>query len=124
MKPPATVNVQERTNGAYEATLLDEDGVAISLASIDSITLTLIDEDSGDVVNGRSAQNVLNANGGTMHATSGLFRWEWSPADTAIVGSAPPGDPERHLATFTVTAGGTQDHREVVLVITNLRSVT
>ena len=125
MTAPATVDVQERTSGAYEATLLDEDDAAIAAASIDSITLTLIETRSGDVVNSRSAQSVLNANGGTMHATSGLFRWEWEPEDTAILGSTPNSDIERHLATITVTwdSGTKQQHREVLLRIKNLRSV-
>lgn len=119
------LEINEESYGVVTTTLVDEDSVAIASADIDAITVTLIAERSGDVINSRSAQDVFNANNCTMHATSGLFTWNVQTADTEIVDNTKIGEIEPHLATFTVTWDTTKKmHFEILLKVKNLRSVT
>lgn len=76
--------LNELTSASYTATLQDTDGNAIPVAAIVTAQLTLTDVDTGEVVNGRDAQNILNANNVTIHATSGLLTWSIQPADNAV----------------------------------------
>lgn len=87
--------------GRMTGTLKDAAGVAIAKASVSSITVTLTDAGSGSVVNSRNGQNVLDANGGTLDATSGAFAWTITSSDTTLVDAN--GDSEEHTADFTVT---------------------
>lgn len=122
---PLVVDCNEKTTLQYTTTLKDETETVIPSASINSITLTIIEEDSGDVVNSRNAQSILNANGGTMHATSGLLTMVFTASDTEIVGGADAGEIETHLATIDITWATTKKaHREIEFRIRNLRSVT
>jgi hypothetical protein len=92
----------------YTAVITQEDGAtAIPAASLSSLTLTLIDDATGAVINSRSGQNVLNVNGVTVDS-SGNLAWAMSPADNPIVAATlPHGRAELHLATFAWTwAGG------------------
>ena len=121
---PHTIEVVERTTTKYTAALLDPDGAAIALASVDTIKLTLIDVTLGTTINSRAGQNVKNANNVTLHSTSGLLTWEIQAADTAIVGTLEAGEIEEHLATFSVVFNTSKEmHREVLLKCQNLRSV-
>lgn len=77
-----TSALNEGTTGSYSCTLTDTAGAAISSASVSAITATLRDVETGAIVNNRDAQNVLNANGGTL-AVGGVFTLILSAADTA-----------------------------------------
>lgn len=87
--------------GRLTGTLTDATGTVIPKASVSSMTLTLKDAETGAVVNSRNAQNVLDANGCTLDATSGAFAWTITASDTALVTST--AEAEEHEATFTVT---------------------
>lgn len=78
----------EGSSARYTATLLDEDGAAVQKADLVSIELWLRDVASGQYLNNRNAQNVLDAHGVTFHDTSGLLTWQLAPADNAIVGDS------------------------------------
>ena len=96
--------VNEGTTFVYKATIVDENGAAIILTDITTLTLTLYDLDAGSIINTRNAQNVLNLNGVTVHATSGLLTWTATPTDNAIVtASTPTGNYETHVALFQWT---------------------
>lgn len=96
--------VNEGNSFVYTATMKDEDGNAIPLTSINSLTLTLFDAGSGDIINSRNAQDVLNANQVTVHATSGLLTWNALPADNPIIDTRKaPGSLEQHIALFRVS---------------------
>jgi uncharacterized phiE125 gp8 family phage protein len=76
-----------------------------------TLTLTLYDAKTGGVIGLRNAQTVLNANGGTVHATSGLFTMTFTQADLAMVTATE--DEELHVAIFQATwAGGGTPWRE------------
>jgi len=93
----------------YTATLKDETGTVILLASLASLVLTFRDKQTGQIINGRDTQNVLNTNNVTVHATSGLLTWQMQPADNVIFdASISVGDVEKHIALFKwQTTGGT-----------------
>lgn len=118
------LQINEDSFGEITATLQDESGTAIALTDIDSLEMTLIEVHSGDIINSRQKQNVLNTNNCTVHATSGLFTWNVQPDDTSIEGSTRIGQREEHLATFTLTWDTTKQlHFEILLQVLNLRSV-
>ena len=80
--------IPEQTTAWYSGTLKDRAGAAIASASLTTLTATLYAPGytaGSNIVNSRSAQNVLNANNCTLHATSGLFEWEIQPADTTML---------------------------------------
>ena len=125
MSTPNVLNIDENTYGVYTSTLLDQLDVAIPLSAIDSITMTLKELSGSGIVNSRSAQDVLNTNDCTYHATSGLFTWEIQPADTAIVLSgASTSSRETHVATITVIWNTTKKmHREIKLRVKNFAGI-
>lgn len=94
-------------------TLLDRDGVAIPLADILTLKLTQwISQPRGQPglkINNRNSQNVLNTQGVTVHATSGLVTWQLSASDTAFQSKDELVLEEVHnfsfALTYTSTAG-------------------
>jgi hypothetical protein len=70
-------------------TVTDVDEVT-PLANADSILLSLLvtvfNEPSRAVINSRTAQSILNTNGGTV-SSAGVVTLRLDPADTAILGS-------------------------------------
>jgi len=77
--------VSEGNSYVCTMTLLDEAGDPVASAALDTITLTLYDRDTREVINTRDGQDVFDTNGGTMHATSGLFTLLLEPDDLPIV---------------------------------------
>lgn len=98
MAAPVFAPVAEGSSRIYTATLKDENGVAVSLASMVSLTLWLMNAATGAYINSRQAQNVLNTNNVTYHATSGLLTWSMQPADNPMV--ADDVTQETHLFEF------------------------
>ena len=92
---------QANTTGLFSGTLLDEAGAAIPLANINSLTLTLRDAMTGNIINSRSSQNVLNANNVTVNNTTGAVNWSIQVADTAPASTATAY--REHVAEFTCT---------------------
>lgn len=113
------------TSDGSTVTFLDKDGSPIPLTSMVSITATMIETITGNTVNSRTAQDVMNANNGTYHATSGLFTLDLQPGDTAIVNTnLPIGGIEIHRLTLTFVwdSSAEQLSIEILLKIRNLRS--
>ena len=103
----------ERSSGVVTATLTDETGAPVTLASLTTLTLTLYDKATRTILNNRLNQDVKNANNVTVHATSGLVTWAVQPADMAIVTSKD----EVHAAQFTAKwAAGAKEHSWIVLL--------
>ena len=80
--------VKQAHSHQFTDTLVDDEGVAITLANISTMTLTLWNGDetpgAAAIINLRTAQDVKNANNATMHATSGLFTWDMQPLDNPL----------------------------------------
>ena len=113
----------ERSSGVVEATLRDEAGAPVTAASVASLTLTLYDQATRAIINGRRAQNALNANNVTMGVSDGLVTWAVQPSDTTCVSG---GNEEVHVALFTARwAGGAKEHSWMVLLpIENLAFIS
>lgn len=124
LQPPLSFPIDEKTSGQYTATIVGNDGVtALPAATLATLVLTLyvIKADGTDgIVNGRNAQNVLNANNVTVSA-GGLLTWVVQVADTTLVEDIPF---ERHIALFEWTWAAGAGKREVILVVRNLHRVT
>lgn len=96
------VPVQAGESCNVVATFHGLDGVAITKASLLSLTATIYDEATSAVVNSRNAQSVLDTNDGTV-ASDGTLTLRLGPSDAAIVGSVSVGDTERHVLRLTWT---------------------
>lgn len=81
---------EEGTTPTYTTTLLDEAGAAVTLSAITGARLTFADLNTGATINGRSNQDIKNANNVTIHATSGLLTWKLLEADMLLVASPKP----------------------------------
>lgn len=92
---------QAYTTGLFSGTLLDEDGDAIPLANINSLTLTLRDAMTGSTINSRSSQNVLNSNNVTVNNTTGALNWSIQVGDTTPASTLT--SYREHVAEFTCT---------------------
>ena len=98
------ISVNEGSTARYSTTLLKDSGAPVTSAELTTLTLTLYDKNTGNILNGRDAVNVKNVAGGTFHATTGAFEMLFNALDNAVVG-APPNTPliERHIALFEAT---------------------
>ena len=110
----------EGATGRYKTTVEDEDGDAIPLASVSTLTLTFIDKKTRQIINSREAQDVLNTNNCTYHATSGLLTWNIQATDNVLVKKHEHDNPDKqeHLARFTLTTtGGKIGIHEVTVIV-------
>ncbi len=114
-----TEALAEASNGVYRTVLTygrvnpttgEIETGTIDASAVASLTLTLTD-DSGAIVNGRSAQDVKNANDGTL-LTNGVFFFELQPLDTAIGASVTADWVVLHATFKIVFSGGTQYQQE------------
>ena len=115
--------ITERSSARYTATLLDEAGAAVPLTSLTALRLWLRTVRNGTVINARNDQDVLNTNGVTYHATSGLLTWALAPADNAIISDT---GLEFHEAVFRATwdAGAKAKTWRVRIKVVDLAPIT
>ena len=119
--------VNEKTSFQYTATLKDEAGIVIAATDLTTLTVTLYDVASGDIINTQTDTDIKNANNGTVHATSGLLTWVAKPADNPIVGtSIDVGATEEHIALFewTYNSGNDAGKHELHINVKQLTKVT
>ena len=84
-----TTVVDEKATAVYSVVLKDENAVAVPLASLTSLILTYYDVATGAIINGRNAQNILNANNCTFGATNGTLTWTLQTTDTVNLSGVP-----------------------------------
>ena len=114
-----TTIIEEQSSSTYRGTLKDDAGTLVP--SLDSLTLTLWDEESGNVVNARNGQDILNANGGSFN--SGLLTFAVTPPDTTIVDATKEMEFRRMTLTFVWNAGLGQKTHAVRFPVRNLRMI-
>jgi hypothetical protein len=101
--PSCSLIVQEGESMNITGTLVDDDDVAIPKAGYRSFTITLHDEVSNVIINGRNDQDILDANGGTVN-DDGSFIIRLGPDDAIIVsGTDLAGDLETHIVRIKWT---------------------
>lgn len=103
------------------AKLQDENGVGLPVSQITALTLTLYDQKTGMVVNGRDKQSILGVNGGSVDG-SGNLALELVPADMALVDGGASSEVHVSLIEWTYT-GGKKGVHEVVFRVDNLAKV-
>jgi hypothetical protein len=91
--------IEEQSTARYRGTLKDQDGVAVPGSSLTTLTLTLYDEWTETVVNGRDLQDVLG-NHNVSVGVDGVLEWLIQPADTTLV---TPGRRAWHRGVFHYT---------------------
>ena len=94
--------INEQSTARYTCTLTDVAGATITDGSVSAIVATLVNAETGTAINSRSAQSVLNVNGGTL--SSGVFTLVLSTADTVAVGTSLL-QPRRLTLKVTYTGG-------------------
>ena len=115
--------IPERATRYVSFTVTDIDGVT-PLANADiillSLVVTIFNERTLAVVNSRSAQSVLNLNGGSV-TSAGVVTLRLDPADTAILGSTS----EARVASFVWTWGSPliTGRHEVAFTVSDLALV-
>lgn len=97
-------SIREETTATYEADIVDESPTPapVPAAALVSLTLTLYERKTGTIINGRDAQNVLNANDVTVDA-QGHLTWRMAAADNQHI--AGNGTVEVHVALFEYSYG-------------------
>lgn len=95
------LSVREKDTVKIPFTLFDETGAGIALASLDSLTIKVNEEQENTVVNGRNGVSIKNANGGVVDVSGGTGYWLMDPLDNSIVNAATPfGEEETHVLLF------------------------
>lgn len=108
----------ERSTRVVTLKLRKEDGTPVQPATI---VVWLKDGRSGQPINGRTEQDVLGVNGGTLGA-DGAFTLRLAPADLQIID--PTCRAERHVLLLRYTWGTDgQEHHEVVMWVSNMANV-
>lgn len=113
----------ERTSGVLTFTITapDTNGVLqpVPAADLSAILFKLYEKSTLAIINSRNGVDVKNANGGSMHVTSGLFTMTLDPADFACMTA---NDEETHVARFVVqwSAGNKQRPVEFLFPVRNL----
>ena len=95
-------NVDEGESCDLTIVLYDATAVALVKASIITLTVTLLDQLTGAVINSRNAQDILDANGGAL-ATDGTLVLRLQPLDNTNVNATPVGEIEKHEVTIKWT---------------------
>ena len=121
---PSTVDVLEKTTPRYTAVITDDQGVAIPLVSLVTLTLFLYviksDGTPSYILGAAGApQNVLNANNVTADANGNLV-WSIQTTDTTFVEALPF---ELHIALFTWTTATITGRHELHLTVKNLQEI-
>lgn len=111
---PRTWYVRDGDRSVFTATIEDETGTPIPGGSLLTLKCWLYLKSTGATINGRSDQNVLNANGGTVDG-SGNFELTLSPADNESQGT---GATEIHvlLLRWTYDTDGAGSHEAWIQV--------
>lgn len=118
--------IPERTSRRINFTIVDEDGVGIPEASVDTITVTLFEERELTIINSRDDVDIKNANGGELDrgGEDGVGGWTMDPEDNPIVRTASQQE-EYHIVLFewTYSAGNKDGKQPVRLKVVNLQHV-
>lgn len=110
--------INERSTRQLTIPFLDADGAAISDGVVATLTATLRDLGSDTLI--RTAENVLNANGGTL--SGGTLTLVLDPDDTQAIGTAAL--QPRLLTLDLVTSGGVRITEEVAFLVRAMRDVS
>lgn len=117
--------IWEKTTAIIQGTLVNEFGVAIDGALVQTLTLTLFRRSDASIINSRNAQNINGVNGGSVSST-GAFEMRLDPADNVLATQTVT--KEQHGLVFVWTwlesAVTRTGAAEMTLPVVNLSTVT
>lgn len=100
--------MSESTSRLFEADL-EVNGVPISGDLLDGMTLTLRQDYTQEIIAGRDASDVLNANGVTVDSNGHLI-WAITPEESQLLNRRLPSEPHRALFKWTYLSGSIMKH--------------
>lgn len=115
--------VNEKTSSRLTGIFKDETGAVVGSSGMVSIAATLTDKVTGAVINSRSSQDVLNANGGTLDA-DGNFVLTFAPGDHEIQNQALDYEVHVLLLDWVFASGAKGGTEEQDIYVHNLSNVT
>ena len=120
-------SVPESATRLYTAMMFDENNTPRPALGTQSLVVTIYNKHDGEIINNREAQNVLNANGGTLDA-SGNFAFTFNAEDTALQDQTLPYENRIALFEWTYPAGASGDdikygRHEIEMQVRNLTKV-
>lgn len=113
--------VAEQTTCKITGTLKDESGVALALATLDTLTLRLLLKATGAVI--LATTDIKNVGRGTVHATSGLVTITLTMADNSIVDTTRDLEYHRAQVRWTYSSGAKGGFMEIDFPVRNLQLV-
>lgn len=118
-----TKAVAEQTSATITGTLTSDTGAAIPAADLTTLTVTRYEKVSGTILNARSGQNILNANGGTVNA-AGLLTLQLDPLDHVLQSQGAIREIHVTLIEATWNAGTKTGRFEIEYPVVNLTKVS
>jgi hypothetical protein len=115
--------VAEGGSGLITATLKDAAGAAVTLAQLGTLQLWLYDDSTKAAINAKVGTDIKNANGGTVHATSGLLTLTLAPADNPLVTAGKLAEWHVAFVKWTYDGGAGVGEKEIVFKVVNLTKV-
>lgn len=109
--PDTQRNIDEGSTPLFTATLQDESGVAIPLANLLTLTLSVWNRDTNFTINGRKLQDAKNNNNVTVASTTGLISWYAQVADVAMQSTDVTQPTEIHDFRFDFTFTSSNGNR-------------
>lgn len=118
-----TLKAREQTTPIFSARLRDQNGDAISVDDLTTLTLTYYNKASGARINSRDGQDILNDNDVTVDS-EGVVTWNMQVDDTPILDDVR--FEEDHIALFrwTWSSGTMAGSAEITIKIQNIEGVT
>lgn len=100
----AKIKINELNSAYVEGTIVDEQGLPVPKTSVSAFEMTRTQQD-GTVIT--AASSILDTNGGTYHATSGLFTLTLGKALQTLIGTVAIGQRQTQYVLLVLTWGST-----------------
>lgn len=104
----------------YSCQLLDQNGNAVPASALLTLTLSIVDTASMAIINGCDAQNILNANRGTVDSQGNVVVTLIAPGDTALLNPADQQEVRSLVLDWTYGAGPFVGRHQVDFLIVAL----
>lgn len=120
-QPTRLSTAPERVTAEITTTVTNQAGTGIPGSSLTTLTLTLYDKKTGEVINSVSGTDILNTGRGSIDE-SGVLTLTLEPEDMPVVDSdLKAGNIEHHVAliVWTWDSGDKRGHDELIIPVRN-----